>query len=438
MRKVLFCTFLTLIAACATAAPPEGQTWVARETGSHMMGLKVPQNLSLAMPVEAIPEPGVAMPKNFDWRTIGKLSPIRDQGNCGSCWSFSLTASMEDALSLAHIPQSLSQQYLVSCNTLGYGCNGGWFDAADMLVNPGSVSADQFAYTATDSACKSGLKYGEKINSWAFVKTDSEVPSNDLIKKAIYQYGPLSVGVYASSAMQAYGSGIFNTCSSGGSINHAVNIVGWNDDGGYWIMRNSWGESWGEQGYIRIKYGCNKIGYAATFYNFRIPPNTNPPSELPTCVLTATPASIKVGESSTLMVSGSNGAVTATIESQTVPVSGGSIVVTPTSSAVYTATVKGDKGEGTCQAKVDVNVPCSPDTVAEAGPDVTVSRRENYQVSTTVVDGQTYCWKSESTVSTWCDPVWNFKTNKRGVYVYDLTVTGKCGIATDKMTITVK
>ena len=84
----------------------------------------------------------------------------------------------------------------------------------------------------------------------------------EAIKAAVYQYGPVSVGVMADNNMQSYKSGIFSKCAKG-QLNHAVNIVGWGP--GYWVVRNSWGTQFGEKGYIRMKWGCNGIGTAAMY-----------------------------------------------------------------------------------------------------------------------------------------------------------------------------
>lgn len=234
-------------------------------------GLVVPDNWRHgAQQIE--PRMKLGLPESFDWREKApnkKLTPIRNQGSCGSCWAFSTAATVADAI---HIKDNrpdldLSEQWLVSCNSNNYGCNGGWY-VFDMYQKKGSVYEVDYPYTGTDSSCKGGLHYNEKLESYAFVDTDSNVPSVEKIKAAIYNYGAISVAVNADGNMQSYSSGIFSKCSSGENVNHAVNLVGWNDKGGYWIMRNSWGESWGENGYMKIKYGCNAIGYAASFVTY--------------------------------------------------------------------------------------------------------------------------------------------------------------------------
>lgn len=215
-----------------------------------------------------------APPAKFDWREEADgLTPIKNQKSCGSCWAFGTVAVLESILKIRDkVTRDISEQHLVSCNRDGWSCGGGWF-AHDYHKSPGAVTTEQFPYVARDVACKSGLAYQDKIMGWGFVGGDNRAPTVAEIKAAVMEYGPVAVTVSANSAMQAYTGGIFNSCT-GRTINHLVNIVGWNDDGGYWIMRNSWGSSWGEKGYMRIKYGCNLIGQTTSFVRYK--PACNP------------------------------------------------------------------------------------------------------------------------------------------------------------------
>jgi hypothetical protein len=217
-----------------------------------------------------------ALPRNFDWREQGKilgtpLTPIRDQGNCGSCWSFATSEVLQDAMALHGKGQiAVSTQYLLSCNNEGYSCDGGFFAHKYHMALPmGGVPESEFPYVAKQVACKANLSHLYHLSSWAYLpsKDEGTPPTNDQIKSAIYQYGPIAAGVGANDAMQSYSSGIFNGCD-GTSPNHAISIVGWNDDGQYWIVRNSWSAAWGEQGWINIKYGCNSIGISANYVVF--------------------------------------------------------------------------------------------------------------------------------------------------------------------------
>ena len=210
----------------------------------------------------------LGLPRHWDWREQGKLSNIEDQGSCGSCWSFSTTATFQDALALRKVADyNLSEQWLLSCNDYNFSCQGGFF-AHDMHVNPGAALDKDFPYVGTQVACKKTLAHPYKLVSWAYIPTSipDGVLSVDSIKQAIYQFGTISVGVAVNDAFMKYKTVIFNGCDNGVTQpNHAVNLVGWDDDGQYWIMRNSWNATWGEKGYMRIKWGCNFIGVSANY-----------------------------------------------------------------------------------------------------------------------------------------------------------------------------
>jgi len=188
-------------------------------------------------------------------------------------------------------PVVLSEQYLVSCNVSGWNCNGGWFahdyhmdESGQDNNGPGAVLASADPYSGTSSKCAATYSHPYRLSSWAYVGSETAVPSTTAIKQAIYTYGPVSVGVYAGPKFQAYSSGVFNTNETG-TINHAVVLVGWNDNPPngqppYWILRNSWGTTWGLSGYMNIAYGVNQVGYAANFIEYAATPN--PPTPPPT------------------------------------------------------------------------------------------------------------------------------------------------------------
>jgi C1A family cysteine protease len=220
-----------------------------------------------------------ALPSSYDWRTLNGVTPIKNQGSCGDCWAFSTVGPLESQILLKDgVTVDLSEQYLLSCNVDGWSCNGGWWahdyhmDKSGQDNNgPGAVLESADPYSGTDAACNKTYNHPYKISSWAYVGSETAVPSVDAIKQAIYTYGPISVGVYVGNAFQAYTGGIFNINESG-TVNHAVVLVGWNDDqatdNGYWILRNSWGTSWGESGYMRIRYNISQVGYAANFIEY--------------------------------------------------------------------------------------------------------------------------------------------------------------------------
>ena len=210
------------------------------------------------------------LPSYWDWRQHNGVTPVKDQGSCGSCWAFSTVGTMEAAILIASgITTDLSEQQLVSCNTNGWGCGGGNY-AFDMEISPGAMLESCFAYQAADVACQSSCPHVYQLSSWGYVGNSSSVPSTTAIKNAIYTYGPISVEVAVDYYFQAYSGGVFNH-NSASSIDHAVVLVGWDDTNGCWIMKNSWGTGWGESGYMRIAYGCDRIGYGAAYAVWELP-----------------------------------------------------------------------------------------------------------------------------------------------------------------------
>jgi C1A family cysteine protease len=246
-----------------------------------LAGLKIPAGWkkSDAPSVPMLGSSTQTLPSSWDWREKDGVTPIKNQGNCGSCWAFGTVGPLESQILIKdHVTVDLSEQYLVSCNVYGWSCGGGWWahdyhmdlDGQDKN-SPGAVLNASDPYTASSSKCIGQYKHPYKVTNWAYVGSQSAVPSVEAIKHAIYTYGPISAAVYVGPKFQAYGGGIFNTNETG-EINHAIVLVGWNDDlgkdNGYWILRNSWGVSWGEKGYMRIRYGVSQVGYSANFIEF--------------------------------------------------------------------------------------------------------------------------------------------------------------------------
>lgn len=161
----------------------------------------------------------------------------------------------------------------MSCNSDGWSCNGGWFvhdyhqwKYVDGETAAGAVWEDDFPYKASDVSCNPPHPHHEKIDSWAYVDPNVVgVPAVNAIKQAIFDHGPVGAAVCVNLAFQLYHGGVFNPRIGCNSINHAIVLVGWNDADGAWILRNSWGPSWGEGGYMRIAYGKSQVGYAANY-----------------------------------------------------------------------------------------------------------------------------------------------------------------------------
>jgi cathepsin L len=193
------------------------------------------------------------VPDSVDWRTKGAVNAVKDQGQCGSCWAFSAVCSMESAhfLKTGEL-LSLSEQQVVDCDSTSYGCNGGWEDHAFAYAEKHGLALEsEYPYTARDGTCKQKTG-GVEVSGYKDVTPDSI----DALKSAIATQ-PTSVTIEADQyCFQLYHSGVLDDPSCGTNLDHAVVAVGYGHDASngkdYYIVRNSWGSSWGDQGYIKI------------------------------------------------------------------------------------------------------------------------------------------------------------------------------------------
>jgi len=206
-------------------------------------------------------------PTNYDWSSAGCITAVKNQGQCGSCWAFSATETIESYFFLAgnSLP-TLAPQQIVSCDTGGQdqGCDGGWPSGAYQYVEgAGGMDAEScYPYTAEDGTCTSS-----QCSPVAGVKSYSSVSGESGLYKqlSVGSGGPVSVCVDASS-WQTYTGGILTTC--GNQVDHCVQLTGYynyGQSGAYWNVRNSWAASWGENGYIWIAIGqdlCSIGDYA--------------------------------------------------------------------------------------------------------------------------------------------------------------------------------
>jgi len=247
------------------------------------------------------------LPDAFDWRdeVEGGLPSVKNQGSCGSCWAFGTVAPLECNIKIKDgVEVDLSEQWLVSCNQDGYGCGGGWWchdyfmenGKTDPCGDSGAVLEEDFPYVAYDAPCNCPYPHEYFIEDWAYVGDPNGVAEVDEIKQAIYDYGIVSVAVCVNSAFAEYDDGIFSgpTCSS---INHAVALVGWDDNQGtegVWFLRNSWGPDWGEDGYMRIEYGVCDVGYRTVRIKYRDPLKISLPDGVPDAIPPDEPTTILV------------------------------------------------------------------------------------------------------------------------------------------------
>ncbi|KAK8741885.1 hypothetical protein OTU49_002444, partial [Cherax quadricarinatus] len=204
-----------------------------------------------------------------DWRTEGAVTGVKDQGQCGSCWSFSATGSLEAQHYFATGKLiSLSEQQLVDCAGGLYfnqGCNGGWVNQAFKYIRDhGSEKETAYPYTAVDGTCKfNSNNVAATLSSYVTIPEGSE----SSLESAAASEGPISVAIDASRlSFQLYGSGVYyeSKCSST-ELDHAVLVVGYGTESGdeYFLVKNSWGTSWGESGYIKMSRNrSNNCGIA--------------------------------------------------------------------------------------------------------------------------------------------------------------------------------
>ncbi len=193
----------------------------------------------------------------FSLKDQGKVTSVKNQGNCGACWAFATMGSYESAI-LVKLNRStnLSEQWLVDCRTDAYGCGGGWASFNFIRNHSGAVMENCYRYTGNEGQCK-----GSSCTKHYPVQDVFNVRNNvQAIKNAVQRYGAVYTTVYAKNReFQSYSGGTYNY-DVNQTPNHAVLIVGWDDNREAWLMKNSWGTRWGESGYMWIGYGVNNIG----------------------------------------------------------------------------------------------------------------------------------------------------------------------------------
>lgn len=219
-------------------------------------------------------EAAASLPQTFDWRTekLGKcVHPIRNQEQCGSCWAFAGSEALSDRFCIQSngaVDVVLSPQYLVSCDTTNMGCNGGYLNKAWNWMHTHGIPTDKcMPYTSgggSSGSCPRKCHDGTEPKFYKAKNVKVITGGEQEMQQEIYKGGPIEVGFTVYRDFLQYTSGVYHHVTGGLLGGHAVKIVGWGvsstSNTPYWIVANSWGTSWGLQGFFWIKRGTNECG----------------------------------------------------------------------------------------------------------------------------------------------------------------------------------
>ena len=196
---------------------------------------------------------------SVDWRKKFKVSSVKNQESCGGCWAFSSVGAVESAWAIKHNTlYNLSEQELIDCSSENNGCEGGSMDLAfQYIIENGLCSNISYPYTAEDGQCQNDCKSLVQISNYSDIIQNEE----KMLMRAV-QHQPVSVAIQANKrSFQMYQSGIYSDQDCGFELDHGVLLIGYGYDKkydmDYWIVKNSWSDSWGENGYIRIQRNIN-------------------------------------------------------------------------------------------------------------------------------------------------------------------------------------
>eukprot|EP01065_Artemidia_motanka_P047909 TRINITY_DN75_c0_g1_i2.p1 TRINITY_DN75_c0_g1~~TRINITY_DN75_c0_g1_i2.p1 ORF type:complete len:760 (+),score=179.49 TRINITY_DN75_c0_g1_i2:91-2370(+) len=254
-----------------------------------------------------------SLPKSVDWRKKSVITPVKDQGQCGSCWSFSTTGAIESAWAIAGNPLvSLSEQELVSCDKGdgNSGCGGGWPDKAMDWVKANGIDTEESYPYASGSGNAPGCTSGHQKAAATVTGHFDVAHDEDAMAEYVANHGPLSVCVDAMTQLWwPYTGGIMTGCCNH-ECDHAVLIVGYGEENGkkFWWIKNSWNANWGEGGYVRLERGTNQCGITTAPVGVLVEGAPVPSTPAPTPPSACPPQAVMQG-SSCMWINGTNGVV---------------------------------------------------------------------------------------------------------------------------------
>lgn len=229
----------------------------ATEFNNMYKGLAARDEVSSGSTCSEFETSSMVAPDKWDWRDHGAVTTVKDQGQCGSCWSFSAAGALEGAWAVRNSQlYNFSEQQLMDCSRT-YGnmaCNGGLMDKAfEYAIDSGMCLYDDVPYHAKSEYCTQDVRSCLKVG---YFGSCYKIPANNerLLREAVYR-SPVSVSIEADTkTFQFYKGGILDSSNCGTELDHGVLAVGYGEEDGkkYWIVKNSWGHDWGENGYIRI------------------------------------------------------------------------------------------------------------------------------------------------------------------------------------------
>jgi C1A family cysteine protease len=308
------------------AIKAKGAKWHADETSVSRLSAHEKKMRLGAMEQEAEALPGdstgtapvplvTAAPPTVDYRNangVSFVSPVKNQGSCGSCWAFAVTAALESQVMIATsgAPIDLSEQILVSCSGAG-SCSGGSPTTSSNYIRDVGLPLDGcFRYTATNNSCINACLDWQndtyRVIGWH--RAGSTGNTVDDIKNSLYAYGPVVATMYVYNDFFSYRSGVYSYTTGSYAGAHAVLVVGYDDLNQAFIVKNSWGSGWGEAGFFMIAYsevtGTSRFGYSVLVYDgYGDNPPPPPPEPPPACTYSLSPGS------KNFKASGGNGGV---------------------------------------------------------------------------------------------------------------------------------